>query len=256
MIPYIVDIVIGCYLSVSIMDKKLTPCYMMAVARYFNTSRDFINLMRVNRKYRNFHKMFRYNPISDCRLFSKIETQHFYEYRDIFYRNRDMFSYVYWVNKSMLEEYLAMIDTTKCVFKSSHINKMVTYAVHRMNLPSISNVMYDCDLFTILPTLSKAIVVMEYNDVYFGFTVNHKIKSMQRLFDTTYFNKDVTINNVLVTLIDIVTGPTIYVRDSNLDELLILYKRGKRFLVQTDTKRFKYFPTVMDIVNWCIITYE
>jgi hypothetical protein len=53
--------------------------YMMIVGKYFESNEDFINLMKVCKKYQELVDMYHFNPIQDARLFTNhIQTQHFY----------------------------------------------------------------------------------------------------------------------------------------------------------------------------------
>ena len=69
---------------------------MMIVAKYFSTPRDYINVIRLNRKYAELIEMYKYNPISDWSLFPNIQTQHFYKNSDFENVNPSMYRYIYW----------------------------------------------------------------------------------------------------------------------------------------------------------------
>ena len=57
---------------------KITTDAMMIIGKYFGMNEDYINVMRVCKKYRDLVKMYHFNPIQDCELFEKMESQHFY----------------------------------------------------------------------------------------------------------------------------------------------------------------------------------
>ena len=61
---------------------EITIDVMMIIGKYFKTNNDYINVMKVNKKYHNLVKMYHFNPISDCNLFINIETQHFYSLKE------------------------------------------------------------------------------------------------------------------------------------------------------------------------------
>ena len=70
---------------------------MLSVGKYFKSTDDYINIMKVCKKYRQLTSMYHYNPISYPYLFKGIETQHFYFEEDRkMYKLSNMFSYVYW----------------------------------------------------------------------------------------------------------------------------------------------------------------
>lgn len=57
---------------------------------------DYVNLIKVSRKYKDLLLFFRYNPLSDPSLFPMIQTQHFYNRDDIIYKIPDMTHYIHW----------------------------------------------------------------------------------------------------------------------------------------------------------------
>lgn len=80
------------------MEKNdgLTIDLMLIVCKYFETSNDFINLIKLNSLYKDICSMYFYNPISDTTLFPKIQTQHFYTEEDTKYQIRGLFKYIFW----------------------------------------------------------------------------------------------------------------------------------------------------------------
>lgn len=68
----------------------------MIIGKYFKSPLDYINVMRVCKKYENLTLMYRYNPIGDTTLFPNIQTQHFYRKHDFITVVPRMYRYVYW----------------------------------------------------------------------------------------------------------------------------------------------------------------
>ena len=93
---------------------RLTVDFIMIVGKYLESSRDFINVMKVCRKYRELVSMYKFNPISDTTLFENIQTQHFYGYKDLQNKKEDMFRYVYWCPTS----YSEIEDLEKNIYKN------------------------------------------------------------------------------------------------------------------------------------------
>lgn len=60
-----------------------TVDFAVMIGRYFETPQDFINMMKVNKKFKDLVTIYRYNPISNPDLFVNIQTQHFYELDDL-----------------------------------------------------------------------------------------------------------------------------------------------------------------------------
>ena len=57
---------------------EMTIDLFMIVGKYFKSSNDFINVMKVCKKYKGLVLMYKFNPISDISLFENIQTLHFY----------------------------------------------------------------------------------------------------------------------------------------------------------------------------------
>ena len=58
---------------------QLTVDFIMIVGKYFKSNKDFINVMKVCKKYKELVLMYKFNPISDISLFENIQTLHFYK---------------------------------------------------------------------------------------------------------------------------------------------------------------------------------
>ena len=61
---------------------EITMDVMMIIGKYFDESRDYVNVMRVCKKYHDLVQMYHFNPISECELFENMETQHLYGSED------------------------------------------------------------------------------------------------------------------------------------------------------------------------------
>ena len=57
---------------------EITIDVMMIIGKYFKSNNDYINVMKVNKKYHDLVKMYHFNPINDYELFSKMQTQPIY----------------------------------------------------------------------------------------------------------------------------------------------------------------------------------
>ena len=47
---------------------------MMIIGKYFKSNNDYINVMKVNKKYHDLVEMYHFNPTSDCKLFKNMKT--------------------------------------------------------------------------------------------------------------------------------------------------------------------------------------
>ena len=68
----------------------------MIIGKYFKSNKDYINIMKVCKKYKELVLMYKFNPISDISLFENIQTQHFYNKQDIDNKKNGMYQYIYW----------------------------------------------------------------------------------------------------------------------------------------------------------------
>lgn len=66
------------------------------VSKYLMSEYDYVNLIKVSRKYKDLLLFFRYNPLNDPSLFPMIQTQYFYNRDDIIYKIPDMTHYIHW----------------------------------------------------------------------------------------------------------------------------------------------------------------
>ena len=72
---------------------EITMDIMMIIGKYFERNNDYVNMMKVAKRYRDLVLMYHFNPISECELFENMETQYMYNENDI--RNEGMHQYVY-----------------------------------------------------------------------------------------------------------------------------------------------------------------
>ena len=75
---------------------EITIDFMMIIGKYFESNKDYINVMKVNKKYQQLVSMYHFNPISDISLFENIQTQHFYKIQDINNKKHGLYQYIYW----------------------------------------------------------------------------------------------------------------------------------------------------------------
>ena len=79
---------------------QMTVDFVMIVGKYFQSSKDFVNVMKVCKRYEELALMYKFNPISDISLFENIQTQHFYKEEDIKNKKEGLFRYIYWFSKN------------------------------------------------------------------------------------------------------------------------------------------------------------
>ena len=74
----------------------MTVDFIMIIGKYFKRSNDFINVMKVCKRYKELVLMYKFNPISDISLFENIQTQHFYNKEDVENKKDGLYQYIYW----------------------------------------------------------------------------------------------------------------------------------------------------------------
>ena len=52
---------------------------MMIICKYFELNNDYINIMKMNKKYHELVEMYHFNIINDYYLFKNMKIQHFYK---------------------------------------------------------------------------------------------------------------------------------------------------------------------------------
>ena len=52
---------------------------MMIICKYFESNNDYINIMKMNKKYHELVEIYHFNIINDYDLFKNMKTKHFYK---------------------------------------------------------------------------------------------------------------------------------------------------------------------------------
>ena len=55
---------------------EITMDVMMIIGKYFKKNRDYVNMMKVAKRYRDLVLMYHFNPIRECELFENMESQY------------------------------------------------------------------------------------------------------------------------------------------------------------------------------------
>lgn len=79
---------------------NLTIDFIMIIGKYLENNQDFINLIKVCKKFQDLLSLYYFNPISDPSLFINIQTQHFYKENDIDNKIKNLYQYIYWYKKT------------------------------------------------------------------------------------------------------------------------------------------------------------
>ena len=112
-------------------EKWEVKTYMMIVGKYFETNNDYINVMKLNSRYRELTQMYHFNPIPDTSLFENMETQYVYEKGDKLKEGIEQHVYWYQVdyeevkNKNTKDEYKRFELNSKTMKKKK--KNSVTY---------------------------------------------------------------------------------------------------------------------------------
>ena len=140
---------------------EITIDAMMIIGKYFETNDDYINVMKVCKKYHDLVRMYHFNPISECELFENMETQHFYHKpkndnpsfmsrlfgwflysNDYDSKKPGMHQYVYWYHPDKeLEENEVIKDILFNKYIVNNIPKLEEWSGKKY-----SSVLYDSDI--------------------------------------------------------------------------------------------------------------
>ena len=119
---------------------EITIDAMMIVGKYFETNDDYINVMKVCKKYHDLVRMYHFNPISECELFENMETQHLYGPEDK--KTPGMHQYVYWYHPDKeLEENEVIKPINAYKYVVNNIPKLEEWSGKKY-----SSVLYDSDI--------------------------------------------------------------------------------------------------------------
>lgn len=133
---------------------QLTIDFIMIVGKYFESDDDFINLMKVCKKYEELVLMYKFNPISDPYMFENIQTQHFYNRNDIWFKVPGLSKYIYWDPPY----YITRNKANDTVFKDSSMNKVLWYLpnLEEWSESRFKEIVYDSS-YSKVETLDKVI---------------------------------------------------------------------------------------------------
>ena len=88
---------------------EITIDAILIIGKYFETNKNYVNVMRVAKKYHDLVSMYHFNPISEYKLFGNMETQHLYGPKDV--KKQGMYQYIYWYHPDKeLEENERVMD--------------------------------------------------------------------------------------------------------------------------------------------------
>ena len=98
-------------------EKKQIDCYhIMIISRYFEYSTDYLNIIQVNKKYKNLLELFRYNPIpiETMKLFPNIQTHYLYNPNEQQFDSVELKAICYEISYSEYREYISKEPNMKC----------------------------------------------------------------------------------------------------------------------------------------------
>ena len=230
----------------------------MIVGKYLMEECDYINLVKVCKKYKELLLMYKFNPISNCDLFPNIQTQHFYSYADIFYRKRNMFRYIYWIEPFLLYDYFKLIDTKVCTLKNVHMYKFIDFA-KSMNI-TIRDIHFN-NLVENMKKIKNGYLIFFYNKTFFGIILENEITTYPKTFKSKYFIGNTICGNCDVFISILNNGNTLYVRDPGFNDIFLIdiAKMNIGNLINQDYPEIKLerelnnLPNLMKITEYCII---
>ena len=104
---------------------EITIDAMLIIGKYFEENEDYVNVMRVSKKYRDLVSMYHFNPIEDCSLFENMESQYFYSKpKDKSWLTTIMGYFGYGDKKSGMHQYVYLYPVDYEMFKSKKENEI------------------------------------------------------------------------------------------------------------------------------------
>ena len=101
---------------------EITIDVMLIIGKYFESNSDYVNVMRIAKRYHDLVSMYHFNPISECSLFENMETQYLYSEREK--KKEGMHQYVYLYSKTY-EQFEA--KCTNEIFKVVELKSISSY---------------------------------------------------------------------------------------------------------------------------------
>ena len=104
---------------------EITIDAMLIIGKYFEENEDYVNVMRVSKKYRDLVSMYHFNPIEDCSLFENMESQYFYSKpKDKSWLTTIMGYFGYGGKKSGMHQYVYWYPVDYEMFKNKKENEI------------------------------------------------------------------------------------------------------------------------------------
>ena len=104
---------------------EITIDVMLVIGKYFEENEDYVNVMRVSKKYRDLVSMYHFNPIEDCSLFENMESQYFYSKpKDKSWLTTIMGYFGHGGKKSGMHQYVYWYPVDYEVFKNKKENEI------------------------------------------------------------------------------------------------------------------------------------
>lgn len=127
-------------------NYKISIDFIMIIGKYFKNSKDFINLIKVNKKYKDLLLLYHFNPINNPNLFPNIQTQYFYNKNDLKYKIKGLYKYIHLYeinykeikNKKENEIYKNIILTDYINEIPNGITKIKNHLYFKSNLKTIN----------------------------------------------------------------------------------------------------------------------
>ena len=170
--------------------NELTLDYMMIIGKYFKSGYDFINVMKLSKRYQDLVSMYHFNPISDTSLFENLETQHFYKNDDLNQILPNKFQYINWTRKYLNNETRINKDNKTLIYFEDYS----TENNYNKNDPKYEQV-FDNNVINKKSVLNRRIIdayknkLINDNDIAF---IPKDFSSLVTIGSMSMFNKNIT----------------------------------------------------------------
>ncbi|KAL7717051.1 Leucine rich repeat containing protein BspA family protein [Entamoeba marina] len=195
--------------------QPLDSYSMMITSKYFNSENDFINMICVNSKFKDTLDKFHFNPIpvTNTKLFPKMQTQYHYSPDSIFLH--DIENHLYWYPVSYQTQQSMKNSNYKIIFKNV-VYRQNSDSFIKETIPDVCNIIWSEQYATgniITQTISIPTQVTLLDDSY----ISNVTKLGTSCFDNCKSLSSITITKHLEdmgnTFINCITLQSILVKE-------------------------------------------
>lgn len=233
--------------------SELTIDFIMIIGKYLNRTKDFINLIKVKKNFKDLLLMYHFNPMSDFELFENIETlviyNNFFNYNNINVEDNIDLLYNYILNK--INKYFRIIIEYKLTFSQyKTLKEILGNNYYKVIFKNVIYTRRERRQFDKLNNDEKnhevpeGVTILDDNCFEGSKVINIKLPSTLKEIKENSFNKCKYLENVEITNIKVVKFEIPYwigklLKKNNIDSIKYVY---------TKEDRIKYFKKENNLI--------